>query len=303
MLRRAFLQIVSPSVDEMQNGPRAPSPSDDDKLDTKKDPGTHDYTGGLPLGRLMHLFHRVFEAHTLMCQVIVLIFFSAVIQPGGYLWVSLSSRLLAPGIGIHPHVELSLMICGIIQKLVLLPNIITLLYYYSYHQFAGFDRWVLQPAGLIAGSIGSNVGSRAFTNVLSAHRGLKVHALGRRAKMAAPLNRIKFIGEFAAGSVIAAVCFFLIPLLVAQTCQLVTKDLEYQVSEKPHAEEEVDVRKELSERKESVIVIEVKEREFVKGHAKTDSRVVLSLEGSDDDETFVEGEGRKVGGGDMRMLV
>jgi hypothetical protein len=228
---------MSPSLDEMENGPRVQQPSSDDKLNQKRD--HHDFTGGLPLGRLMHLFHRVLEAHTLMCQVIVLIAISAVIHPGGYVWNVLSARLLEPGIGVHPHVELALMLAGIIQKLVLIPNVITLFYYYSYHQFAGFDRWALQPAGLISTSLGANATAPAFTSVLRAHRGLQVHALGKRPSMAAPLKRWKFIGEFAAGSVVAAVCFFLVPMLVAQSCHLVTKELEYQVSEKPRVDEDV----------------------------------------------------------------
>jgi hypothetical protein len=302
MLRRAFLSIVSPSLDEQQNGPRVPPPSTDDKADPKRRDDDHDFTGGLPLGRLMHLFHRVLEAHTLMCQVIVLIAFSAIIYPGGYVWNALSVRLLGPGIGLHPHVELALMLAGIMQKLVIIPNIITLFYYYTYHQFAGFDRWALQPAALVAKSLGVNAGTRAFNSVLRGHRGLKVHALGKRPGMAAPLKRFVFIAEFAVGSVVAAICFFLVPLLVAQTCHLVTRELEYTVSEKPRVEEEVELSKEKMDR-----VVEIDGSECGDSDdAVTLMEASIASIKSMDTGVFVSTESLDFGGGgrgDMRVLI
>ncbi|KAL3895811.1 MAG: hypothetical protein SGCHY_004475 [Lobulomycetales sp.] len=240
MLRRAFLSFTSPSYDEFENGPRVPMSSHDDKDpdDPKRRGKTRNaFAGGLPLWRLMHLFHRVLEAHSLMCQGFLLIFLSAVISPGGTIWNFLSVRLVGPGIGLHPHVGLALTIAGIIQKILLIPNIITISYYYYYHQFVGFDRWVLQPAGLLPSSLGAqNLANPAFapSSVLKSHRNLSVHPLGRRPAHAAPLNQLRFTIEFAAGSVVSAACFFLIPLLWAQSNHLLgRKDLDYAVSEKP----------------------------------------------------------------------
>lgn len=216
MLRRTLLAIAAPDYDA--------------KLHAGIDLSV---TTGLPLPKLFHLFHRVLEAHTLMCQVFLFILASTLVTPGALFW---SGSLP------HPHLLLALSIGSVVKTLVLLPNIFTIYYYYKYHKWVGFERWILQDTRLLKSSLGPNHGRSYFSlsYVDKSHTSLRVQPLvcffliqGKRPHLYSPLNFVRFTIEFACGSIAAAACFYLVPCLIAQFMQLFTDHLEYRVAEKP----------------------------------------------------------------------
>jgi len=236
MLRRTLLGIVAPEYDASINGGVIPD---------KNTPRSE--IEGVPLPKLAHLFHRVLEAHTFMCQIFVFILAAAVIAPNtgtGVLWGMIG------GVAVHPYVNLAMVVGLWVQRIILLPNIATIYYYHAYHKWVGFERWVLQDTHLLKSSLGANYGSSSFSlsYVSPRHRNLKVHRLGKRPHLYSRQDYPRFIAEFATGSIISAALFYLLPQLHAQISHLYTNELDYMVAEKPEGgdvlgnEEEDDVR-------------------------------------------------------------
>jgi hypothetical protein len=168
---------------------------------------------------LISLYHRLLEAQMVMGQVFLMVILTSLFIPRGdnplglasAFWSQFSIR------GVHPYVELVLMLGDWVRLIGAIPMITGIIFYERYQRWVGVNRWV-----------------HSLQEQLHPGSGMGVSNLGRRSNL---MSRRTMWNLF--DWVALPICgfFFLsLPQLHAQVLQIFTDSLDYVVSRKPVTE-------------------------------------------------------------------
>lgn len=231
-LRKTILGAIAPQSERFIKVKNV----DDDK---KKHSSSSN--SGVPLLKLLALFHRLFEAHLLLGQFFGLLIVTSFVRLTGQVLIMCSqgNNAVAPfltSIGTSPYIMLSKQISGYFQALSLVLNLTMFFYYERYHNFVGFERWALQEQKLLLSSLGpSNFTRKQFSpkSVCLDSVLLQTQRLGKRPHLFShrSLQSLSPLDWFVVP--ISGFCFGALPMFHVQLMQLFTNSLEYEVAMKP----------------------------------------------------------------------
>ncbi|KAJ3400850.1 hypothetical protein HDV05_000792 [Chytridiales sp. JEL 0842] len=215
-IRKSIMAFLAPHQ-ELDVTPFNLRHSDNSKTKDSAPPSSY---GGITMdtNALIHLFHRLLEAHILMGHLFLLIITSSVLLPiqRSSIYMPLSTSLwdAVSDEPVEPFVESALVLSFWVRLACLLPNLGMIYFYERFHHWVGFQRWAL-----------SSPSPLTFAD------GVTVQHLGKRPQLAAERKSANVLDWLAIP--VAGFLFYVIPQFHAQMTHLFSDRLEYKVASKP----------------------------------------------------------------------
>ena len=204
-IRRSTFSLISPDYDTPYNTLRKVP------LVTSHYPVDFSYMAK----RLVPLLHRVFEAHVIMGQFILICITTALFIPAesGSSFAGAFWRLFSDA-GVHPIVELALSVGFFIRPIFGLFVVAAAYEYERYQWWCGVERWKLSELEQTQPGSGQNVSH-----------------LGKRSKLVFKRTWLNVLDWL--GLPISGFLYLTLPQVFAQCMQLFTDKLDYKVASKP----------------------------------------------------------------------
>nr|KAJ3422894.1 hypothetical protein HK105_005770 [Polyrhizophydium stewartii] len=166
--------------------------------------------------KILHLFHRVFEANIIMGQVFMLVFITSLTLPvanspspfASSFWSLLSDQ------EVHPYVQLATGLGGYMRIFSALPSICMAIYYEKYYYWVSTERWIW-----------------SLREQVRPGSGQRVQPLGKRPQLSYTRSFVNLLDW--AALPICGIYILAAPQIQAHIMQLFTDRLDYVVAAKP----------------------------------------------------------------------
>jgi hypothetical protein len=185
----------------------------------------------LDTATMVHMMHRMLEAHILMCQFVVLLLTSSLLIPNHAVTPGLANWVFATfGSGsVHVAVKTALTISFWLRIMILPINLTSFYYYEKFHEWVGFGRWeALKKQEIESMLTATSTCVQVDQQLLSSKR---VQPLGKRSQLYARRTMWNAFDWLAVP--VSGLLFYVAPQFHAQLSHLFTDRLDYQVAAKP----------------------------------------------------------------------
>ncbi|KAH6578858.1 hypothetical protein BASA50_000115 [Batrachochytrium salamandrivorans] len=170
----------------------------------------------ISITKMMHLFHRIFEANMIMGQVFMLVFITSLTLPvanspspfAATFWQFFSEQ------EVHPYVNLAVGLGGYIRAVCTIPFLLMIYNYEKYFFWVSTERWIW-----------------SLREQVRPGSGQRVQPLGKRSQLVSTRSVFNVLDWFALP--VCGILFLASPQIHAQVLQIFTDRLDYAVASKP----------------------------------------------------------------------